>query len=89
MTPKKGYTISKGENGLNFINCFSVEARLHVTKQGNSKTGKPVGSYNLPVEQSCNHKCNCYKSKACYACGGFYQMASKRKLSALKRKRGE
>lgn len=74
MTLKKNYTISKGENGLNYINCFSVEGKMHVTKQGNSKTGAPVGSYNLPVEQSCNHNCECYKSKACYACGGFYQM---------------
>ena len=74
MTQKKDYTISKGENGLNYINCFSVEGKIHVTKQGNNKTGVPVGSYNLPVEQSCNHNCECYKTKACYACGGFYQM---------------
>ena len=74
MTTKKAYTLEKGENGLNYINCFSVDGELHVTKQGNSKTGAPVGSYNFPVEQSCNHRCECYKSKACYACGGFYQM---------------
>lgn len=70
----KYYRISKGENGLNYIDCFSVDGKIHVTKQGNSKTGKPVGNYNFPVEQSCNHNCECYKSKACYACGGFYQM---------------
>lgn len=73
---KKEYAISKGENGLNYIDFKTVDGKIHVTKQGNSKTGKDVGSYNFPVEQSCNHKCNCYKSKACYACGGFYQMPS-------------
>lgn len=71
---KKEYTMLKGENGLNYINCFAVDGRIHVTKKGNSKTGSKVGCYNFPVEQSCNHKCECYKSKACYACGGFYQM---------------
>lgn len=74
MAPKKNYTLETGKNGLNFINCFTVDGIMHVTKQGNSKTGKPVGSFNFPVEQSCNHNCECYKSKACYACGGFYQM---------------
>lgn len=68
------YNIKKGENGLNYIDCHDVKPVIHVTKQGNSKTGKPVGSFNFPVEQSCNHCCECYKSKACYACGGFYQM---------------
>lgn len=68
------YVIKKSENGLNYISCFDVPENIHVTKQGNSKTGKPVGSYNFPVEQSCNHKCECYKDATCYACGGFYQM---------------
>lgn len=75
MKTEKNYTIEKGENGLNFIDFRKIEIPvIHVTKQGNSKTGKPVGSYNFPVEHSCNHNCECYKSKACYACGGFYQM---------------
>lgn len=71
---KTAYEISKGMNGLNFIDYRTVEGDLHVTKQGNSKTGAPVGSFNFPVEQTCNHLCECYKSTACYACGGFYQM---------------
>lgn len=79
---KQEYTIKKGENGLNYINAFDVNAEMHVTKQGNSKTGKPVGSFNFPVEQTCNHKCECYKSKACYACGGFYQMPDNMRLYA-------
>lgn len=68
------YVIRQGENGLNYISCFDVPENIHVTKQGNSKTGKAIGCFNFPVEQSCNHRCECYKSKACYACGGFYQM---------------
>ena len=74
LTPEKNYTIEKGENGLNFIDYRKVVGKIHVTKTGNSKTGKAVGSYNFPVEHSCNHNCKCYKTKACYACGGFYQM---------------
>lgn len=66
--------IKKGANGLNYIDCHDVAPEMHVTKNGNSKTGKPVGSFNFPVEQTCNHNCECYKSTACYACGGFYQM---------------
>ena len=79
---KKEYEISKGKNGLNYIDCFSVDGDMHVTKKGNSKTGAKVGSFNFPVEQSCNHNCECYKSKACYACGGFYQMPDNMKIYA-------
>ena len=70
------YELKKGENGLNYIDYRDVQPVIHVTKIGNSKTGKPVGSYNLPVEFSCNHRCECYRSTDCYACGGFYQMPS-------------
>lgn len=45
MTPKKNYTICKGENGLNYINCFSVDGLLHVTKQGNSNTENAVAAF--------------------------------------------
>lgn len=76
------FEIKKGENGLNYVSAFDVSSVIHVTAKGNSKTGSPVGSYNFPVEQSCNHKCECYKSKACYACGGFYQMPDNMKLYA-------
>lgn len=82
MTVKAGYTIEKGENGLNFIDYRKSEDVLHVTKQGNSKTGVPVGSYNFPVEHSCNHLCECYKLRKCYACGGFYQMPDNMKRYA-------
>ena len=77
MTPKTGYTIKHGiKNGMNFIDCNDVNGVLHVTKKGNSKIGKAVGSYNFSPEQSCDHNCECYKEKICYACGGFYMMPS-------------
>ena len=80
---KKDYVeIKKGVNGLKYISCFDVNAKLHVTKKGNSKTGDGVGSFNFPVEQTCNHNCNCYQSGDCYACGGFYQMANNMKRYA-------
>lgn len=68
------YNIRKGGNGLNFISYRDAAGVLHVTKKGNSKTGSRVGCYNFPVEESCNHNCECYKKGICYACGGFYQM---------------
>lgn len=74
--------IKKGNNGLNFVSCFDVSGMIHVTKKGNSKTGPRVGSFNFPVEQTCNHNCECYKSRACYACGGFYQMPDNMRLYA-------
>ena len=42
MENKKAYVISKGENGLNYIDCFSVDGKIHVTKNGNSKTGSSI-----------------------------------------------
>ena len=68
------YEISKGGNGVNFVNHATVNPHIYVTKTGNSKTGANVGSYNFSPEESCNHNCECYKNKVCYACGGFYQM---------------
>ena len=75
MKTEKNFTMKKGQNGLNYVDYREItEAKPHIVKNGNSKTGPEVGCYNLPVEHSCNHNCKCYKSKACYACGGFYQM---------------
>lgn len=76
MNENKTYIIKHGiKNGMSYIDCNDVSPVLHVTKQGNSKTGTPVGSYNFSPEQSCDHNCECYKNKTCYACGGFYMMS--------------
>ena len=66
-----------GKNGYKFIpfNDNAVQAILHLSTKGNTKTG-PVAAFNLPIEQTCNHACECYSTGACYACGGFYQYKS-------------
>lgn len=76
MTPKANYIVEKGRNGFVFVDAFKTAPALHVTKDGNSKTGKAVGSYNFSPEQSCNHNCECFSEKKCYACGGFYAYGS-------------
>lgn len=70
-------TTRTGKNGYKYIpfNDNAVQAILHLSTSGNTKTG-PVAAFNLPVEQTCDHRCECYTTGACYACGGFYQYKS-------------
>jgi len=71
------YEIKVGENGYKYVNRFSVNAVFHMS-EGNEKVGK-VACYNLPIEYTCNHNCECYKKGLCYACGGCYQYGSNQK----------
>ena len=71
----KVVVIEKGQNGYNYCVANSVLALPHCSL-GNSKVGEHVGCYNLSIEYTCNHACECYKEGKCYACGGFYQYAS-------------
>jgi len=59
-----------GQNGKKFVDLDSVQPVFHATN-GNSKTG-PAGNYNLPIEYTCRHDCECYKLGRCYACQGCY-----------------
>jgi len=68
------YEMKQGQNGKKFVKKESVPAIFHAT-DGNSKTGK-AGNYNLSIEYTCNHKCECYSKGNCYACHGCYQFAS-------------
>lgn len=77
-TTETKYTVAIGKNGKKYI-PFSQEAiradLLHLSTSGNSKTG-PCAAFNLPVELTCDHRCECYKSGKCYARGGFYLFGS-------------
>lgn len=69
---EKGYVIKKGNNGVNCVTLNSVSSVFCSISEGNDKTGKNVINFNLPVEFTCNHLCECYKNKVCYACSGCY-----------------
>ena len=68
---KRTFIAKIGMNGKKYVAKESVKAIFHCTN-GNSKTGEHVGNYNLPIEYTCNHQCECYKLKKCYACNGCY-----------------
>ena len=69
------YDIQRGENGKIFVNRFSVPSCFCHVSLGNSKTGNAI-NYNLPIEYTCKHNCECYKLCDCYACQGCYQFPS-------------
>ena len=66
----KLYTVKTGKNGKAYVTKETVKAYFHAT-DGNEKTGK-AGNYNLPIEYTCKHDCECYKDGSCYACNGCY-----------------
>ena len=66
------YIVLFGSNGKKYVDIKSVGDYLcHIT-EGNSKVGDVLG-FNLPIEYSCDHRCECYRNGDCYACTGFYQ----------------
>ena len=65
------FTVLVGKNGLKYVAFHSVRKdHIHVSIK-NSKTGNVI-AFNLPVEYTCKHDCECYSKKNCYACGGCY-----------------
>lgn len=70
----EGYTVAKGNNGKNYVLKDTVGSDILHAAEGNSKTGKAI-NFNLPIEYTCLHTCECYTTGACYACGGCYQFA--------------
>lgn len=71
-------TIRTGKNGFVYVPLTDSAVRdnvIHLSTAGNAKTG-PVAAFNLPVELTCDHRCECYKNKVCYACGGCYRYKS-------------
>lgn len=76
------YNVEKGKNGKNYVTLDSVRLDVLNVSGGNSKTGEKVINFNLPVEMSCNHACECYSKGICYACSGCYLFGSNQKLYA-------
>lgn len=71
---KKGFIINKGQNGKNFVVIDSVIQDIMNISEGNEKVGNTI-CYNLPIEYTCNHSCECYKDGLCYAECGCYLFA--------------
>lgn len=67
--------VEKAVNGKSFVTVNSVKPVFHAVI-GNSKTGEEVGNYNLPIEYTCDHRCECYKEGLCYAENGCYQFTA-------------
>ena len=70
---RKPYEIRKAViNGKNFVTMRSVDNCFVHIAEGNSKTGEKCINFNLSIENSCDHNCECYKEGKCYAEGGCY-----------------
>lgn len=75
LTDGRTIQLAIGNNGKTFVTKESVEAIFHNTI-GNEKVGNKVGTYNVAIEYTCTHACECYKNKTCYACNGCYNFPS-------------
>lgn len=71
---ENGYISAKGENNGNYVILDSVTSNILNVSEGNSKTGNAI-NFNLPIEYTCNHCCECYKNKVCYAENGCYSFS--------------
>lgn len=67
-------TVKIGVNGLKFVDPKTVRDNELNFSWKNSKTGNVI-AFNLPVELTCDHKCECYSKRNCYACGGCYMFS--------------
>jgi hypothetical protein len=66
------YAVRVGVNGNKYVSLKTVRNDGVNLSYKNSKTGRVI-AFNLPVELTCKHDCECYSKKNCYACGGCYQ----------------
>lgn len=75
------YTVKVGQNGAIYVDIDSVRNDGISVSDGNTKVGR-VMCFNMPIEWTCDHRCNCYKEKKCYACAGHYAHASNQAIYA-------
>ena len=71
---KNPYTVLTGKNGMKYVDRKTVRTEHINLSLSNSKTGKVI-AFNLPIESTCKHDCECYSGKKCYACGGCYNFS--------------
>ena len=69
---RKPFDIKKAINGKNYCDRNTVTSDILHVVSGNSKTGEKVVNFNLAIEYTCDHTCECYKEGKCYAEGGCY-----------------
>ena len=77
---KTNYIINKGKNGKNYCVLSSVSSDYLNVSEGNSKTGEKCVNFNLSIEYTCDHTCECYKNGICYAESGCYMYGSNQAL---------
>ena len=70
------YQVEKAVNGANYVTLSSVPDCFLSISEGNTKTGEKCVNFNLSIEYTCNHACECYKLKKCYAENGCYMYAN-------------
>ena len=68
---ENGFLLAKGENGNNYALINTVSGNILNVSEGNEKVGNTI-CFNLPIEYTCSHCCECYKLSLCYAEGGCY-----------------
>lgn len=73
---KRSYALEIGENGFRYVTLESVgDDALSLPYGSNSKVGKAM-TLSFPIEYTCDHRCECYREKKCYGCGGCYLFGS-------------
>lgn len=65
------YVVKIGQNGATYVDKKSVSSDFINFSDRNEKTG-PCVNFNFPIEYTCDHTCECYKKKICYASKGRY-----------------
>lgn len=72
---REAFEVKKGNNGKNYVTRESVPCNLLNIFEGNTKTGEHCVNYNMSIEYTCSHCCECYLLAKCYAETGCYLFA--------------
>lgn len=70
----EAYTIAIAKNGMKFVTKETVSNDIIHLSMGNTKTG-PAWNFNFSIEYTCDHRCECFLKRKCYAMQGAYNFA--------------
>ena len=80
---EKPYTVIHDQYGVMYVEANDAIRPELTVSMGNSKTGDNVYCLNYPIYYTCDHRCECYRLKKCYAQGGCYNFPdNQRKYTA-------
>lgn len=65
------YNVRINAAGFRYVTKESAASDRLNLSDGNSKTG-PALTFSLPIEYTCDHRCECFKNGICYGHGGCY-----------------